>query len=134
MTLPPYSPEASGRIPADQPLTSIESSASPEAEALKQQLTEIETNYRSRLEELQTAEQKESGRLERGVHNPRVEEETRRAHNPKVETPKGEIWKKIRELAGLHDASKVEPVSPRAVITKNGQRLRVDDGITAPLR
>ena len=118
----------------DQPLTSIQGAASPE---LMAQLREIETNYRSRLEELKTAEavaEATGGRLERGIHKPRVEHPDLRAHKPNSATPKGDIGKRIRELAGLYDASKVEQVSPRAVITKNGQRLRVDDGATAPLR
>ncbi|MDB4336944.1 hypothetical protein OAA10_00365 [bacterium] len=58
------------------------------------------------------------------------ESKTRRAHNPKV----GNTWDRIRALAGQFNASAVETVSPKALITKNGQRLRVDDGITSPLR
>ena len=127
----------------EQPLTSIQGAASPE---LMDELREIETNYRSRLEELKTAEavaEATGGRLERGIHNPSLERETPKVgtsraplpqSGPLTETPKGDIWKRIRELTGLYDASKVEPVSPKAVITKNGQRLRVDDGITSPLR
>ena len=57
----------------------------------------------------------------------------RRAHNPKVES-KGNVWDRIRVLASQFDASAVEPFSPKALITKTGQRLRVDDGVTAPLR
>ena len=120
----------------EQPLRSIQGSASPE---LMDELKKIEQNYRSRLEELKNPVRTEDDGLEHRIHNPSLERETpkvgtSRAPLPQSETPKGDIWKRIRELAGLYDASEVEPVSPRAVITKNGQRLRVDDGITAPLR
>lgn len=101
----------------EQPLTSIQGAASPE---LMAQLREIETNYQQRLEELR---------------NP--------APRPSFSPPpqklpqtggKQTTWQRIQALAACFDPNSTAAVSPKAVITKNNQRLRVDDGATAPLR
>ena len=89
----------------------------------------------SKLNEATASSPKASSGLERGIHNPQVETNglvARRAHNPKVGT--GDIWERIRALASQFEPTQVETVSPKAVITKKGERLRVDDGVTAPLR
>ena len=132
---------------ASQPLTSIQDSAPPE---LLQELKAIEANYRKQLESLKAPElspvavneppevprvpsaehSKQDSGLEHRIHNPQLEQGTRRAHNPKV----GNTWDRIRALASQFSASTVESVSPKAIITRSNQRLRVDDGITSPLR
>lgn len=132
---------------ASQPLTSIKDSAPPE---LLEELKTIEANYRKQLESLKAPElspvavkeppevprvpsaehSKQDSGLEHRIHNPQLEQGTRRAHNPKV----GNTWDRIRALASQFSASTVDQVSPKAIITRSNQRLRVDDGVTAPLR
>jgi hypothetical protein len=43
-------------------------------------------------------------------------------------------WDRIRALAAQFDPAAVKPVSPRALIRRDGTRLQVNDGVTAPLR
>lgn len=56
---------------------------------------------------------------------------------PQASHPSGSArstWDRIRALAAQFDPAAVEPVSPRALITRDGRRLTVNDGLTAPLR
>lgn len=115
-----------------QPLTSIKDAAPPD---LLQELQTIEANYRSQLQSL-----KEPEPSPLAVKEPPSVPQPRASFSPppqqlsqagrKTPTP-GE---KIRALAAQFCASRVVPVSPSQVITKNGQRFRIDDGATAPLR
>ena len=43
------------------------------------------------------------------------------------------VWERVKALAARFDPSKLEVVSPRAVVV-GGRVLRVDDGATSPLR
>lgn len=128
-----------------QPLQSITGSASTE---LIEELKEIEANYERRKAELTEGSNPtlSPSDLEHRIHNPRVESAPAdsRAHNPKVEpsTPplpqsgrqKGSAWQRIRALAAQFDPAAAGRVSPKAVITRDGLRLNVSDGATAPLR
>ena len=135
------------------PLTAIADAA---PSALLEQLRGIEENYRSRLKELESPVEDCSAEVVENLHGmQRVSDKepvvaldagsnerpplpqsdalpARRAHNPKVGT--GNVWDRIRALASQFEPSQVEAVSPSSVITKKGQRYRVDDGVTAPLR
>ena len=98
------------------------------------------------MKELENPVRDEDSGLERGIHNPSLEKvepvvaldagsnerpAALRPSKPKV----GNFWQRMRDLGSQLDVSKLEPVSPKALITKNGQRLRVaDPSATAPLR
>ena len=122
---------------ASQPLTSIKDSAPPE---LLEELKTIEANYRSQLQSLNSSETS-PGASEEPPETPRTPEvpHTGRLERPERFSPppqgdKGNTWDRIRALASQFSASTVESVSPKAIITRSNQRLRVDDGVTAPLR
>ncbi len=110
------------------PLQSITDAAPP---ALLDELKSIEANYRRRLREVKvTSEPSEAPR----------DLEPKKPIEPFTPMPSshsgrsGGTWARIRALASQFDAGVVGRVSPKALITRDGQRLSVDDGATSPIR
>ena len=137
----PLQPEQSNNIDKEEvvalPPSSIKASATPE---LLQELQTKEANYRIQLQlrkppEATPAALKKSSEVPSAGHSEpdRVKQSTHRFSSP-PQGDKGNTWDRIRALASQFSASTVESVSPKAIITRSNQRLRVDDGVTAPLR